>query len=292
MKKLLSEPLVQFISLGTLLYLLLNTLAPQQLRPDGEYQIVVDDAMLIRYLQTQAKTFDAQATQKKYQAMSASQKDTLVDDYVRDEVLVREALTLGLDQNDEVIRRRLMQKMEYVGSGFAKDVPAIAGADLRQFFEDNREDYRQSASISFTHVFFNGRRRGLKQAQAMAETQLVALNRDRVAFTSAAVHGDRFLFKRNYIDQSSESIRGHFGEIFEEQLFTLKPTAGWQGPFKSDYGVHLVQVKASHSSRLPKLEEVSSVVLADFRRQQIQALQREAVAKIREKYTVFLELML
>lgn len=290
MKRLFSEPLVQFISLAGVLYWLLAVAAPGQLERENQYLIKINEQQLIRYLQFQAKTFDQQAARKKYSSLTASEKQSLLDRYVRDEVLVREALALGLDQNDEVIRRRLMQKMEYVGQGFNMDAPAVTEQDLRKFHERNIEDYRLSASVSFTHVFFNGRKNGFTSAFKKAGKTLAKLNENKVPFSSAAEYGERFLFKRNYIDQSKELIQGHFGKNFEEQLFNLNSGSAWQGPFVSDYGVHLVLLKSSRASHLPKLSEVSSRVLADIRREKSHELQRQSFARMRDKYTISSEL--
>jgi len=286
MRKLLAEPLMQFVSIGVALFLAAQVLSPERLQSVDEFDITVDNKTLVHYLQLQAKSFSAADAEQKFLTLAEEEKQTLIDDYVRDQVLFREAMALGLDANDEVIRRRLIQKMEYIAQGFYQNIAPIDEAALSQFFTENREDYRVDAAVSFTHVFFDGKTHGTDTAQQLAQQNLTELNNKATAFSAASQFGDRFLFNRNYIERTAEYIRGHFGKGFEARLFTLKPAKQWQGPFQSDYGFHLLLMKEATGSRLPDLDEVSGLVLADARRQQQHALKKQAVDELIEKYSV------
>jgi len=277
---------MQFLIIGAALFIAAQTFAPEQLQSADNFDIAVDSKTLTHYLQLQAKSFSPTDAEQKFIALSEQEKQILIDDYVRDQVLFREAMALGLDDNDEVIRRRLIQKMEYIAQGFYQDIEPLDEADLGAFFAENREDYRVAASVSFTHVFFDSNKHGADKAEQLAGKSLTELNRNATAFNDAAQFGDRFLFSRNYIERTVEYIRGHFGLGFEEQLFSLKPSDQWQGPFQSNYGFHLLLMKETSETRLPQLEEVSGIVLADARRQQQQDLKKQAVDQLIEKYTV------
>jgi len=286
MKTFFSEPLVQFVIIGSLLFIALQTLTPQSVTGHDVYDIVVSDEALINYQQLQAKSFRKGAGKQLFHALPADEKKTLVNDYVRDQVLFREAIALGLDENDEVIRRRLIQKMEYINQGFYNEAPPITESALTAFFTENQSDYQVEASVSFTHIFFAHEKHGREKSKVMAQTLLFDFNKQPAAFTEASQFGDRFLFNRNYIERTENYIRGHFGGAFENSLFNLKPSSQWQGPFQSNYGSHLVLMTATSLARLPNLDEVSPLVLADAQRQQQESIKRQAFSELLQKYTV------
>ena len=167
-RQLLKEPLVQFMAIGLLLFggeRLLNS----DDYADSQNNILVDDKVLTQFLQQQAKKFKPEQAKKALAAMSDDRRQRLVDDYVRGEVLYREALALDLDRNDPIIRRRLMQKMDYLAQGFYDEIEPLTEDDLTAFYEANREDYRKPASATFTHVFVSSEKRG---SEAVSYTHL------------------------------------------------------------------------------------------------------------------------
>ncbi|MFB0989481.1 MAG: peptidylprolyl isomerase [Porticoccaceae bacterium] len=223
--------------------------------------------------------------------MSDDRRQRLVDDYVRGEVLYREALALDLDRNDPIIRRRLMQKMDYLAQGFYDEIEPLTEDDLTAFYEANREDYRKPASATFTHVFVSSEKRGSEESKVQAESLLTMINQTGVPFEKAGRHGERFLYNRNYVNRDSQEIASHFGRSFEQQLFALNPVlpdaeSQWQGPLLSSYGWHLVLLTKNIESFIPQLIEISGVVLADAQRQQQGELKRLAVDALRAKYQI------
>ena len=150
--KLIKEPLFQFLLIAFVL-LLAERLILGNSYNDDQYRIYVDDQVLQQYLQIRAKAFNQSEAKNALSKLSEDMRQQLVDDYIRDEVLFREALALNLDNNDQLIRRRLIQKMEYLSQGFYDDIPVPTEADLRQYYQKNPEIYRQPAEITFTHIF-------------------------------------------------------------------------------------------------------------------------------------------
>ena len=143
----------------------------------------------MQYLQLRAKTFDQVEAVRALNAMSAEGRQQLVDDYIREEVLFREALALNLDNNDQLVRRRLVQKMEYVAQGFYDDIPVPAEADLRAFYQQNLERYRKAPEITFTHVFIAAKEDEIADTKTAAVKLLEQLNRGRVPFENAPRYG-------------------------------------------------------------------------------------------------------
>ena len=223
--------------------------------------------------------------------MDNSELKTLTDDYVRGEVLYREALALDLDRNDPIIRRRLMQKMEYLAQGFYDEIEPLTENDLTLFYEAHKEDYRKPASATFTHIFLSNDKRESAQSKAEAESLLAVINNSPVPFDKAGRYGERFLYNRNYVNRDSQEIASHFGQLFEQKLFDLRPAllmtdAQWQGPLSSNYGWHLVLLTKKVESFVPALAEISGVVLADAQRQQQGERKRLAVDALRAKYQI------
>ena len=286
--KIIREPLFQFLLIAFAL-LLAEHLINGSSQIDDQYHIRVDDQVLVQYLQLRAKTFDQVEAVRVLNAMSAEGRQQLVDDYIREEVLFREALALNLDNNDQLVRRRLVQKMEYVAQGFYDDIPVPAEADLRAFYQQNLERYRKAPEITFTHVFIAAKEDEIADTKAAAVKLLEQLNRGRVPFENAPRYGARFLFNRNYVNREASEITSHFGETFQRQLFSLQVTDSWQGPLLSNYGWHLVLIKRSAPSYIPNFEQLSATVLADVQRNQHQARLRKAINQLIAQYKITIE---
>ena len=286
--KLIKEPLFQFLLIAFVL-LLAERLISGNAYNDDQYHIRIDDQVLVDYMQLRAKAFNKAEAVRALNAMSEDKRQQLVDDYIREEVLFREALALNLDNNDQLIRRRLIQKMEYLSQGFYDDIPVPSEADLTHFYQQNMELYRQPAEITFTHVFFKAKQADRKNSQAAALKLLDQLNKQNVPFENAPRYGERFLFNRNYVNREADEIASHFGENFQQQLFTLQVSNNWQGPILSDYGWHLVLIKKITASYIPDLEQISATVLADLTRNQHQARLSQAVDQLIEQYQITIE---
>lgn len=296
MQKLFAEPLFQFAVFGLLLLIVLELMAPEQLLSESPTEIIVDDANLQRYLQFQQKIFKADEAEKALSSMAAMDKQRLIEDYIRDEALYREALALGLDANDEIIRRRLIQKMEYLAQGFYDDVPALPETALADYFVANQEQYAIDAAITFTHVFLPVRTRAQIEGGAMtdqaaatlerAQQLLQQLNADAVPFEHAGRYGQRFIYNQNYVERTQEYITTHFGPQFAADIFALGASDLWQGPLQSDYGIHLVLITTKTAARSPQLEEVAQIVLADLQAEQGRQVKARAIQELVEKYTI------
>jgi hypothetical protein len=289
-RRLFKEPLVQFLAIGLVLFGGERVLNADSYA-DSHYKILVDDKVLTQFLQQQAKKFKPEQAIQALAAMDNSELKTLTDDYVRGEVLYREALALDLDRNDPIIRRRLMQKMDYLAQVFYDEIEPLTENDLTSFYEAHKEDYRQPASATFTHVFLSNDKRESAQSKAEAESLLAVINNRRVPFEKAGRYGERFLYNRNYVNRDSQEIASHFGQLFEQKLFDLRPAlpmtdAQWQGPLSSNYGWHLVLLTKKVESFVPALAEISGVVLADAQRQQQSERKRLAVDALLAKYQI------
>jgi peptidyl-prolyl cis-trans isomerase C len=182
--------------------------------------------------------------------------DRLVEDFIREEVLYREALARGLDLADLVVRRRLVQKMEMLA--FARSAP-IGEAGVMDYFLAHREDYRLPETISFAHRFFSTAARG----GAAEEDARAARAGLRHAATEAAGLGDQPVVASPVSAATRREVGDRFGRQFADAVFAVEPGT-WAGPVASAHGQHLVLVTEHAAGRLPGLAEVSGRVAADM----------------------------
>ncbi len=252
--KWLRDPLFLFLLLGAALALTWSALS-------GAF--AGDDAKRIDMDAQEIELLAANWQRQWQRPPTEAELRGLVDARVREEILYRTAQSMGLDRNDVVVRRRMVQKMELLSQDLATitDPPE---AELRAYFEENRESYRAPPRISFRHVYFNLDRRGYEQAEADARTLLSELRETDPDRIDVASLGDRFMLAGEYRLRTPEEIAREFGTAFAEAMVDLEP--GWHGPIGSGYGIHLVEVTERVDSRLPEFEQVRDRVVTDYAR--------------------------
>jgi len=286
MVQVFKQPLVQFLVGGALFYLALTAFGPSENEGDNSYLIVVDDPALLLYLQYQDKAFDTPQARQILSSLDDVERARLEAEYIRDEIMVREAISLGLDQNDDVIRQRLIQKTDFIFQGFGDEKADLTNADIEAYYSANSDRYVQPAQATFTHIFFNSRDRGPEEAQRDAEATLVQLNSAQVSFEQAGQHGDRFFFLRNYVERSDRLVTDHFGSDMAAHIFSAEPNSSWIGPFQSKYGFHLVMMRGKQPAQTLPLENVADQVLADMERDRLDAARLAAYQRAAEHYTI------
>lgn len=286
MKRFLKEPLLHFLAAGLGLFVLFGIVNRGEQDTDPNVVIVDRDALLT-FVQYRIKAFNPTLAAKKLNSLSEDELERLIDDYVREEVLHREAIALGLDEDDYVIRRRLVQKLEFITEGFAEAGAAIDDAALRRYFDANKADYYVEPYVTFTHVFFDTEDRPRAEARALAEKKLEELNRDGTPFSDAPQHGDRFLYHVNYVERTPDYVASHFGFPMAKALFEMEPNDFiWRGPFDSAYGVHLVMLTTNEPGRDPDLSELEGRVREDARRAIIRKETEAAITDVVGTYDV------
>jgi peptidyl-prolyl cis-trans isomerase C len=277
MKRLLREPLLHFLLLGGLLLAVNAYLQRGRGGVESSKQIylTLDDlsAMDI-YFQSQWRR---QPTPDEFRA--------LVESKVREEVLYREALAMGLDKDDTIVKRRMSQKMQFL----AEDVAAAhepTTAELKAWFEKNGEKFTLPGRVTFRHLYFSVDRRG-PHARDDAVAGLGKLAGQPEDTKGAAALADAFMFQDYYADRTAEALAKEFGPGFAQAVFRLK-TGSWQGPVESGYGWHLVFVDSNIPGRRPAFEEVESEVKTAWLGVQKAEAWQKAYEAMRAKYRVLL----
>lgn len=203
----------------------------------------------------------------------------LVTAHIREEVLYREALALGLDRDDTIVRQRLAQKMEFLTNDVADAAEPDDGA-LQEFFTKNAARYAKPAQVSFRHVYFSKTKRGA-DGEAEAREALEALAKG----ASDETLGDAFLHGFEFAGREAEEVTALFGPEFAAQLASL-PVGAWQGPVASSYGLHIVLVESRAGTKATTLSEVPAEVLRDINEDRRRTANREVFDKLRERYSV------
>jgi len=289
--KFLKDPLAHFLALGLGLFLLYGALNPGGGAGDDPKRIVVDRDALLTFVQYRTKTFEPKLAAARLDSMSGDQLKRLIDDYVREEALHREAAALGLGRNDYVIKRRMIQKVDFITQGFAEAVVKLSEDDINAYYEANRKRYSIPAFITFTHVFFGTENRTPSEAMALAQAKLAELRRQAVPFSDAPKHGERFPYGVNYVERTRDHVESHFGPETTQALFDLEPDESvWRGSFLSPYGAHLVMSVNKNDARIPALEDVRGRVEADLKSERKKAQSEKAVKAIVDTYTVEVDL--
>jgi len=277
LKRWLREPLLHFLILGAVLFAVYSYINRGRVGVESSRQIVVS----LDELRQMEIYFESQwhrpPTPQEFQAM--------VEDRVREDVLYREALAMGLDKDDTIVKRRMAQKMQFL----AEDVATAhepSAAELKAWFDKNKEKFALPSRISFRHIYFSPDQRG-KNAQQDAAQALTKLAGQPVDSKIAGSTGDRFMFQDYYGDRAPDAIAKEFGPPFAVALEKLNP-GSWQGPIESGYGWHLVFMTTVIPGRIPAFEEIEPDVKTAWLGEQKRQAWEKAYADMRGKYLVLL----
>ena len=277
LKRWLREPLLHFLLLGVVLFAAYAYVQRGRGGVESSRQI----ALSLDDLRTMDMYFESQwhrqPTPAEFQAM--------VEDKVREEVLYREALAMGLDKDDTIVKRRMAQKMQFL----AEDVAAAhepSTAELKAWFDKNSSKFALPSRYSFRHLYFSPDKRG-KNAQDDAAKALARIAGQPEDSKLAISLADQFMFQDYYGDRAPDAIAKEFGPQFVVALEKLKP-GSWQGPIESGYGWHLVYIDTVIPGRIPAFEEMEADVKTAWLGEQKQQAWQKAYKDMRAKYTVLL----
>ena len=260
--------------------------------------IIVEREALLAFVQMRTQEANAEALAETFDGLSRTARQVWIDRFVREEALVREARRLGLDQDDELIRRRLVQKMEFLAEGIVASDSRLGQEEVEAAYRERVEEYRVPAILSFAHVFVRGVQPGASpsanseiegenEPRTRAEILLRKLNQEGLSEHEAGALGDRFLYNRRYVDRTLDEVRSHFGQATAEALLKLPvDPLRWQGPVESIHGWHLVRLTERTPSRLPDYEEIEPTLRRDLTRDRSQESLKAGLESIIGTYQI------
>ena len=249
--KIFKEPLVLFIAAGIILYITYSA-----------FNNYLNRDKNVVFVSSQEITDLEKAWQSRMnRPPTPIERQGMIDNLVKETVMYKTALEMGLDKDDRVIKGRMVQKLEFLGNDLIR-APQPSEQDLLTFYDKNKEQYIPEEVISITHIFFNPDKRE-DETLMDADKALQALRLKGDFDGDVSGYGDTFMLQNYYPNRSELEIRKLFGTGFTESVFQLEP-GKWHGPVLSGYGTHLVYVHSHQQSEAPSFVEVREVVKSDW----------------------------
>ncbi len=275
--KLLREPLLHFLFIGAAIYAGFGLFAePVQ---DTQDNTLVVDAGEIEWMAT--------SWHKRWNRLPTPQElDGLIQQYIRETILYREALAMGLDKDDIVIRRRLAQKLEFLAQDLALMTPPTE-EELQAYFDEHQARYREPVRYTFTQVYIDPDKRGDGTLDDAADIK-ARLSGHPGLLGNAGELGDEFMLQAYYPEKSRIDIQKLFGSGFAESLVALK-AGEWHGPVLSGYGTHLVYVHGLSEPPAPVFTEVRARVQQDWEDARRETMNEQFYAGLRDRYSIVIE---
>lgn len=262
-KRLLHEPLIHFFVIGAVLFILQS----------GWEDVSVANPNRIEISRIEIERLDYQFRKTWRREPSAEERAGYLKNHIDQEVLVREAIAIGLDKNDPVIRQRLEQKMRFLIEG---ETAALNPADeeLQAYLKENETTYRRPPLVSFRQIMF------------AADTSQKELRSARDALRDGRrpdVPMSAPLLPEQIEHTTPSGVDGIFGAGFFGRIEALE-TGSWQGPIESTFGFHLVKISYRSEARLPELSEIRGEVISDWSRERSRDAVDEKIAQLRSRY--------
>jgi hypothetical protein len=269
-ERLVREPLFHFLLIGALLFVVFDLRqGDENIAPD---RIVIDAE--------QIEQISARFERTRLRPPTAAELQGLIDEQVRGEIYYREALAMGLDENDPIVRQRMRMKLEFILDDLSNTEPA--DNELRDYLAKHADRYEIEARVTFRQVFLSGDKR--EDLDGDAHRILQRLRQGE----SPETVGDVSLLPSSLTLAGENVIERTYGAKFSRGLTGLNP-GDWSGPIYSPFGAHLVKIEEKVESRVPTLDEVRAVVLRDYLAEQRERQKELAYRKLRDGYEVVVE---
>ena len=266
MYSVLKSPILHFIFLGILAFFIYSYLKPAD-----------REAILIT-----TQTIDALVHQREsiaQKAITPEMRQSIIEGHIEDEILLREAYKRGFDKNDYRVRKRILNIMR---TSLSEVIPEPSVAQLREFYDANRERYLTSPSRSFEQVYFSFASAKLPEKSEQFIKQLQEA-KDVVGL------GDFSLITGNRYSKSSfQTTALTFGKPFAQVVFDM-PLNTWRGPVESFQGIHYVRVTAEHEPELPPFEQMEQYLRQDYFLRKTRESQVAKIDELRRNYVVVVE---
>ena len=273
--KLLREPLVHFLLLGAGLFMLFSVVGDSS--GTGSNSIVVSTGQVGQLVEIWTRTWQRPPTKEELEG--------LIEDHIREEVYYREAMAMGLDRDDTIVRRRMRQKLEFLTDDLVAAFDPTE-EQLEAYFNEHPDDFRVPSRLSFQQIYFNRDRRG-EQAMRDAESLLTRLDGASSDVDTAAL-GDSLMLPGDYDLVSEDEVARRLGNEFAAALAELQ-VGRWSGPVESGYGLHLVLIRERQPAFLPALAEVREEVEREWKVARRKEVAEAFYQGLRERYSVIVE---
>lgn len=263
-KKILTSPLVVFAILGTGFFFVYK-----QIKVSKEEITISQQEIAILIQQNQELSPSP---------LTDSEKENIIQGYIDDEVLIREARKSGIDQTDSRVRKRMLQVMR---STLTENIPDPTFTQLQNFFEESIDRYTSDSSRSFVHVFFEFTNENIPD---LDEKTIAILN----STSDLGSLGDFFMSGHRFPEYSFKQTASIFGRNFSEEIFR-EEVDKWFGPVDSQFGKHYVYVFAIHDPSVPQFEDVEQYLKQDYIFDKMRESQQKKIDEMKTNYNIIIE---
>jgi hypothetical protein len=270
-RKLLGEPMLHFLLIGIAFFGAYRWVSPGD---TGGGRIVITqgvvDDLVSQYVTARGRE------------PSTTELNHLIESYVRDEILYREGVRLGLERDDIVVKRRVRQKIEMIAEEDAS-TRAPTDADLSAYLTANRARFAQPAILTFEQVFIG------ESTSGPGVVHAVSLTREALRKGADSEQlGKPTLLPHQMTRTPADLVARDFGASFAAALEKL-PIGEWIGPIDSSFGAHYVRVSDRTPAVTPQLAAVRDHVVREWENERRQRARNDAYAKMRSEYAVSIE---
>ena len=277
MLQLIKEPLLHFFLIGLIIFGLYGLYASEE-SLDHNRRITITSGEIEWLAESWKKRWNRPPTQQEL--------DGLIREYTRELVLYREALAMGLDKEDTIVRRRMAQKLEFLSRDLVTPKDP-SEQELKDWFEAHSENYTDPDLYTMTQIFLDPDKRdteALKDAEAIRDT----LNANAKIPENLAEYGDPFMLPQHYPDSPESELAKLFGSEFAQSVIALEP-GRWVGPILSGYGVHVVYLHGRRVTPPPELAQVREQVHKDWVESKHEELNDQFIKGLLSRYEIIIE---
>lgn len=272
LQKVFKEPLFQFMTLSFCLFLIYFFFNPREENEITSSKVVVNDAVVNRISSIWMAKWQRKPT--------PFELKNLINEYVREEILFRKGMELGFDKNDEIIKRRIVQKVEMMAEQLT-EIQEVSEKDLKDFYNKHTQNYIPLPSMDFGFVYINPELH--KNPKKYAEGVLKQIKNQNLTLKTAP-KGDDYSLSRKFINQDKEEIEKNLGGSFADNLFDKKHK-GWF-LIESDYGFHIVNISKIYKTSLMKFKDVRNIVKSDYEVYRVEQMQNIALERFKKEYQI------
>ncbi len=272
MRKLLKEPLLHFLLIGVGLFVVFGIVKPSDDVRESDGKIVISAGRIEQLSSIYAKTWQRPPSKDEMQG--------LIDDFILEEIYYRQAIKMGIDRDDTIIRRRLRQKVEFLTDDTTSLIQPT-DEELAAYIAANADKFRNDSTYTFQQIYINPEKHG-DDLKGYVDAQLKALQ------AGEQVNGDPGLIQAGLGAEHGRAVDGIFGRGFAGKLDELE-IGKWLGPIQSGLGVHLIKLDARVPGEVPELEDIRPVVEREWSNQKRVEMRKAVNEKLREEYEIVIE---
>ena len=273
--KLLREPLLHFLLIGAALFFIYYATVNERISNSTGDVIVITSPDIERLAYLFEKTWNRPPNDDELRGV--------VDDYIEEEVLYREALKLGLDKNDTIVRRRMRQKMEFFINDLSEQTEPTE-KQLLEFLDKNKDKFSTESRLSFKQIYFKQDKDTEKTNKRISDIKN-KLQQQPTSIEDSLNIGDATILPNELRQATLSEIDNQFGKGFGARLSKLDKTK-WEGPVESTYGFHLIFIDEFVEGHIPQLSEIRKEVERDWQYSLKKDLEQEYFKKKIDQYQV------